>query len=77
MTIRDKRITDSTGAPNAGLRAAVRALKHEKRKPTDADRPPPTPFPGRRVKPLPGQLDLAGNEIPGVTHDNPEDADDG
>ena len=42
------------GAMTRGLHEAVQALKAEKRKPTDADRPPPSTFPGRKIKLLPG-----------------------
>ena len=46
---------------------AVRIARTAKKgKPTDADAPLPTPLPGRKHKPLPGQLDLAGKETPGL-----------
>ena len=38
------------GAMTRGLHEAVRALKAEKRKPTDAASPPPSTFPGRKMK---------------------------
>jgi hypothetical protein len=43
------------------LAEAKRALRLGAGK-ADDWRPPPSTFPGRRVKPLPGQLDLDGNE---------------
>jgi hypothetical protein len=48
------------------LREALRALKLEARKPTDADRPPPSTFPGRKVSVRPGQLDFEGREVLGL-----------
>jgi hypothetical protein len=48
------------------MREALRAYKLPKRKPTDDDRPPPSTFPGKKSKPLPGQTDLFGGEVPGV-----------
>lgn len=39
------------------------ALAAEKRKPTEADAPPVTPFPGKRIKPTPGQLDVFGGVV--------------
>lgn len=47
----------------AGLREALRARRLAKRTPTEADAPPPSTLPGKKVKPLPGQLDLDGNEV--------------
>ena len=44
-----------------GLAAALHARKAPKRKPTEDDRPSPKPFPGRKTKPLPGQLRLEGD----------------
>jgi hypothetical protein len=49
-----------------GVKKALQALRLPKRKPTDADRPPPSTFPGRKAKVLPGQLDFEGHEAPGV-----------
>jgi hypothetical protein len=43
---------------------ATRALRLRKGK-ADGWRPPPSTFPGRRVKILPGQLDLDGREHDG------------
>jgi hypothetical protein len=48
---------------SAGLREALRALRLAKRAPTESDAPRPSTFPGRKMKPLPGQLDLDGNEV--------------
>ncbi len=45
-----------------GVSESLRLRKLPQRKPTEADRPPVTPLPGRQIKPLPGQLDLDGNE---------------
>jgi hypothetical protein len=53
MTSRSKRLEGSPGA-----REAKRALSLEKRRPTDNDRPPPSVFPGRKPRVLPGQLEL-------------------
>ena len=44
--------------PSQGLTQAIRLLKAERRKPTDADRPPPSPLPGRKVPYIAGQLSL-------------------
>jgi len=41
-----------------GLREAGRALRAHKGKATDADRPPPSMFPGRRVNVLGGQMQI-------------------
>jgi hypothetical protein len=41
--------------------------------PSEADAPRATPLPGRKHKPLPGQLDLAGNETPGLVDEREED----
>jgi hypothetical protein len=46
---------------SAGVRAALRARKLEKRTPTEADARPSS-LPGRKVEPLRGQLDLDGDE---------------
>lgn len=35
----------------------------ERRKPTEQDAPPAKPFPGRRINPTPGQLDVWGDEV--------------
>ena len=51
-------------AHNPGLQDALRALTAQKRKPIDDDRPAPPP--GRKPKPLAGQLDLDGQETPGL-----------
>jgi hypothetical protein len=51
------------GRPNPpGIAAARRALKLEKRKPNDDDRPPPSKFPGPKRKPLPGQMTLGEDD---------------
>ena len=56
----------SSGDPRDRVNLAVaetrQLLKLPRRRPTDADRPLVTPAPGRKIKPLPGQLDLDGNE---------------
>jgi hypothetical protein len=53
------------GKPNpAGVSAALRALKLQKRKPDDHDRPPPSTFPGQKRKPLPGQMTLGEDDQP-------------
>lgn len=44
-------------------RETLRALALPKRKPTEADAPPVTPFPGKRIKPTPGQLDVFGGVV--------------
>jgi hypothetical protein len=51
----------SSKSENPGLTAARRAAKAETG-PPDAYRPPPSVFPGRRAKVLPGQLNLYGYE---------------
>jgi hypothetical protein len=38
--------------------AALRALRARKGAPTEADAPPPSTFPGRKPKLIPGQLAL-------------------
>jgi hypothetical protein len=53
---------DPRDRSNPGLAEARRLLRLPRRKPTDADRPPVSPAPGRKINPLPGQLDLDGNE---------------
>jgi hypothetical protein len=52
---------------NPGLTAARRLWKRGVRRgaPPDDDRPPPSTFPGRKPKLLPGQLDLDGQEHEG------------
>lgn len=45
-----------------GLAEAWRLLGARRGKPTNADIPRPTAAPGPKRKPLPGQLDLDGNE---------------
>jgi len=45
-----------------GISAALRALKQRPGPPTEHDRPRPSVFPGKKVKLIPGQLDLAGNQ---------------
>ncbi len=45
-----------------GIAAALRALRGRKGPATEGDRPPVSPAPGRKVKPIKGQLDLDGNE---------------
>ena len=54
----------------AGLAAALRLRGAARRKPDDADRPPPSIFVGRRVELIDGQLDLDG-----VQHGAQPDAD--
>jgi hypothetical protein len=51
-------------ANTPGMRAALRALEQRRGEPADEDRPPPSTFPGPKVNPLPGQLDLYGGEVP-------------
>ena len=48
-----------------GLRDAVRMADHKRpwRPPTEDDVPRPGKFPGRQPKPIPGQLDLYGDEV--------------
>jgi hypothetical protein len=48
-------------AMSAGVREALRARRLEKRAPTEADARPGL-FPGRKAKPVAGQLDLDGDE---------------
>jgi hypothetical protein len=43
---------------SAGLHEALRLLAAPRRKPTDNDRPPPSVSPGRRARPIDGQLRL-------------------
>jgi hypothetical protein len=46
----------------AGLAAALRLLSAARRRPDDADRPPPSTFAGKKVRLIPGQIDLYGGE---------------
>ncbi len=46
------------------LAATLRALRLDRRKPTEADRPPASTFPGRKATVLPGQLELADDAEP-------------
>jgi hypothetical protein len=41
-----------------GLREALSNLKAARRKPDEADRPPPKALPGRRLRPIDGQIRL-------------------
>jgi hypothetical protein len=50
----------------SGLIQALAALKGRRGAPSDDDRPPVTPAPGAKRKPLPGQLDLDGRQVPGL-----------
>lgn len=44
-----------------GMRSAIANLWHARSgRPTEADVPPLSTFPGRKVQPIPGQLDLDG-----------------
>lgn len=43
---------------HSAMTAALRALRADRRKPTDADRPSVSVLPGREVMPIPGQLEL-------------------
>jgi hypothetical protein len=47
-----------TAKGTAGVRVAARALGLEKRRPTEADIPPPSTFGGRPPAFIPGQLSL-------------------
>jgi hypothetical protein len=47
-----------------GLREALHALGLPRRKRAEADRPPPSTFPGRKTRPLPGQLSLLDETTP-------------
>lgn len=49
--------------PTPAERETLKALAAPKRKPTEADAPPVTSFPGKRVKPTPGQLDVFGGVV--------------
>lgn len=44
--------------PSPAQQAALDALAAERRKPDDADRPPPSVLPGPKAKALPGQLTI-------------------
>lgn len=46
---------------SSGIGDALQALRRPRAKPRSIVEP--SVFPGRRVKPLPGQLDLEGNEV--------------
>lgn len=48
--------------PTPAERETLKALAAPKRKPTEADAPPLSTFPGKAVKPTSGQLDLFGGE---------------
>lgn len=49
-----------TGKPEPESHAAtLEALEAEKRRPTEADAPPLSTFPGGKARPLPGQLDIS------------------
>lgn len=57
---------DNLGRPVSAREAEIiRAITAEKRKPTDADRPPLSTFADKPVKPTPGQLDVFGGEVDG------------
>jgi hypothetical protein len=49
--------------PTSGLADALRALRMRPGAPTDADIPKPRPFPGKKVRPIRGQLAFDGNEV--------------
>jgi hypothetical protein len=57
------------------MSAARAALRAEKRRPTDADRPPVRPGPGRKPKLPAGQLDFFGGEHGAADGDTSEDDD--
>jgi hypothetical protein len=57
---------------NPGINQALRALKMRKRPPTDDDTPLPSVFPGKKVKLIPGQLDLDGVEHRTVPNAEPQ-----
>jgi hypothetical protein len=44
-----------------GINKAVRAASLRKGPPTEDDVPPPKPFHGKRIKLVPGQLDINGD----------------
>lgn len=45
------------------LYEARKAMYADKRVPTEADAPPVKPFPGKRIVPTPGQLDVFGGVV--------------
>ena len=45
------------------LTEALKAHKRPKRAPTEADRPPTSTLPGRKVKVIPGQLELGNDRL--------------
>lgn len=50
-----------TRPERGGMRFAIANLWHGRRgRPTEADAPPISTFPGRKAKPITGQLDLDG-----------------
>ena len=49
--------------PTPAERATLAALKAPKRKPTEADAPPVSTFPGKKVTPIPVQLDVFGRVV--------------
>lgn len=60
MSSFDPRKTSSRGRfhQHAALTEALRLRGAAQRVPTDADRPPPSTFPGRRPRIIPGQLEF-------------------
>jgi hypothetical protein len=55
-------VIGSIAIARPGLQAAVQAERHAKRrKPTEADRPPPSTFAGRQPRHITGQLDIYEN----------------
>lgn len=60
----ERRRDPSSGKMESAALYEARVASHaEKRKPTEADAPPVTPFPGKRTKPTPGQLDVFGGVV--------------
>jgi hypothetical protein len=57
------------------MAAARAALRAEKRMPTDADRPPVKPLPGRKPRLHAGQLDFLGGEHGAADGNTPQDGD--
>ena len=55
-------MTERSNRKSAGMAVAMRSLGRRKGKPTESDRPPPSTFPGRRIRVLPGQLGLDVDE---------------
>jgi hypothetical protein len=51
-----------------GLTEALRARRLSKRQPSEHDRPPLPRLPGRKTRPLPGQLNLA-DELKNTTQE--------